>query len=132
MIDTSGVADAVRNLSQSVVRLLDTAADCGRAGAQQVVAAIQEERRHRIKVAAAAAAVVLSLLLAGLFAGIAVLAAFWGSHPVLAAALIGTSFLLLAAAATWILMNALRRPLTPADWVAQIMSLVGEYRASRR
>lgn len=126
------MGESARAFAQSVAKLVDTAADVGRAGLQQVSTAVREERKQRIRQVIAAGALLILLLLGVLFAGVAVLAAFWDTHPVLAASLVAAACLLLAAVAGALLWASLQRPSSPGDVMGQLVSLIADYRRPQR
>lgn len=110
-MDAAGVAGAAQQLTQSLVRLLDMAADYGRGVLERAEAEIEAERRYRIRQACCIGALVMLVPLFLLFTGVAVLIAFWETHRVVAAFSVAGGFLLLAVVAALLMRSRRPRPL---------------------
>lgn len=107
-MDAAGVAGAAQQLTQSLARLMEMAADYGRSMLERAEAEIAAEKRYRIRQACCIGALVILVPLALAFIGVAVLIAFWDTHRVAAAFAVAGGYMLLAAAAALVL--GMRRP----------------------
>lgn len=116
------VAQAARNLADSLARLKEDALGFGRGKVEGARNAARAEVRRRLTVFAGAIAGALFLLLAIVFAGVAVILAFADTHPALAAAGVAVAYLLLAGIAAWLMVRAHRR--RPKS-LGQVASLAG-------
>ncbi|MDQ2639623.1 MAG: hypothetical protein M3Y79_03445 [Pseudomonadota bacterium] len=107
-MDAAGVAGAAQQLTQSLARLMEMAADYGRGMLESAEAQIAAEKRYRIRQACCIGALVILVPLALMFIGVAVLIAFWDTHRVAAAFAVAGGYVLLAAVAALVL--GMRRP----------------------
>ena len=123
--------EAWSNLSQSLDRLAATATDFARGKLDGAADAMQAERKRRIWVTVSAAALLLWASTGALFAGVAIVAAFWDTHRVLATALVAAGFFVLAAAAFWVLYRKWRQRPTAFEWIAGILATVAQFRRPR-
>lgn len=110
-MDPAGVAGAAQQLTQSLVRMLDMAADYGRGMLERAEAEIAAERRYRIRQACCIGALVMLVPLVLVFTGVAVLIAFWETHRVVAAFAVAGGYLLLAVVAALLMRSRRPRPL---------------------
>ncbi len=130
-MDPAGIAAAAQQLAQSFGRLLDAAADYGRGMVDQVAAAAEAERRFRIRQLICVGAMATLVFLGVLFAGVAVVSAFWDTHRVVATASVAAGYLLLAAVAGWMYWSSRRQP--AEGWMGQVATLlIAEYLRRRR
>jgi len=107
-MDAAGVAGAAQQLTQSLARLMEMAADYGRGMLERAEAQIAAEKRYRIRQACCIGALVILVPLALMFIGVAVLIAFWDTQRVAAAFAVAGGYVLLAAVAALVL--GMRRP----------------------
>jgi hypothetical protein len=121
-------AAAASRLSGSIAQLAATATDYVGMRVEQMDSAIQVERRRWFWMALGTGAAVLLLGAALLFGGLAIVAIFRDSAPVLASVLVATGFLVLAAVAIAILWHRAHRPVTTTDRIARILALFLEGR----
>src|SRR5688572_1240707 len=98
MSSDAEVADAARNLADSLSRLKATTAGYGRGKLDGLRDTAGAEVRRRVLVLAAAGVLYVMVCLAMVFGGVAVVLAFRDTHPALAAAGVAATFLLMAVA----------------------------------
>jgi uncharacterized membrane protein YqjE len=120
--------DAANRLSASIARLAATAADYVGTRVEQMDGAIQDERRRWLWMALGTGAAALLLGAALLFGGLAIVASFRDTAPVLASVLVAGGFLVLAAITMAILWRRAHRPVTTTDRIARILALFLEGR----
>ncbi len=132
MTGEPGFAQAAANLSQSLARLMETVAGFARTRLDLLGGSMETERRRRMWLAFGTCALVLLLSFGTLFAGFAVVAAFWDTYRVLAAAAVAAGFFVLAGAVGWTLWAKRRRHPSALDWIAQLVALFAEYRRLMR
>lgn len=109
-MDPAGIAGAAQQLTQSLARLVELAADYGRGMLERAEAEIAAERRYRIRQACCIGALVVLVPLGLLFAGVAVLITFWDTHRVAAAFAVAGGYMLLAAVAALLMRSRRPRP----------------------
>jgi uncharacterized membrane protein YqjE len=120
------VVEAAGQLTRSVARLASSTADYLGARLDQLDAAIRAERRRWMWMLLGTGAMLLWLGVGSAFAGAAIVMAFQDSSRVLAAALVGTGFLVLAAACAVLLWHCMRREPSAAGHLARLLALVLE------
>lgn len=102
----------VRQLIGSVSGLLATAIDIGRTRLELLTVEFREELHRTARLLVLGAVAVLAAAAGVLFAGLAIIFAFWDTHRILAAVLVTTAFLGLAVVAALRVRSRLRaRPL---------------------
>lgn len=132
MSNEPDVAAAARQLSLSLAVLRDSVTGYARQKLDALGGSVEMERRRRLRVVASAVALAVLSGFALLFTGVAVIAAFWDTHRVIAAVSVAGGFLVLSAVAGWALWANRRRQPTAFDWLAQLVALFAEYRRLRR
>ena len=115
-------AEAFANLSRSVTRLAESTSAYTRARLGQAADTMQSESRRRMWLVLSAAAMLLWLTIGVVFAGVAIIAAFWDTHRVIASCSVAAGFFVLAGVAAWVLRRKWRQRPTVFDWAAGIMS----------
>lgn len=123
MSSDAKVADAARNLANSLSRLKATATGAGREKLDGLRNAAGNEVRRRVAMVAAALALYVLAFLAIVFGGVAVILAF-PAHPALAAGGVALFFLLLAAACVIVIVRAHRRRPGAAGMVVPLLGLL--------
>lgn len=126
------IAQAARQLSQSLSGLVESVAGYAQSGLDRLGGSLEAERRRRMRMLGSAVALIVLLWFGLLFAGLAVVAVFWETHRVIAIAAVAGGFFALAAVAGGVLWSTRRRQPSPYDWLAQLVSLFAEYRRLRR
>jgi len=106
--DSGRPAGPLRQLIASVSGLLATAIGIGRTRLELLSVEVREELNRTAELAVWAAVAVLAAGGGVLFAGLAVIFAFWDTHRILAAVLVTASYFLLAAVAGLIVRSRLR------------------------
>lgn len=124
----STMPEAVENLSASVSRLAQSASSYAQAKLNDAGELIQTETRRRMTVLFSACALLLWFSTALLFAGVAIVTAFWESHRVLASSAVAGGFLILAAIAAWVMADKMRQHPTTLDWIARLIALFARSR----
>lgn len=109
MAGEADVAQAARNLADSLARLKNDALGFGLGKLEDARDCARAEVRRRTIVAVGACAAVLFTVLAIVFAGVAVILAFADTHPALAATGVAVGYLLFAALAAGMMVRAHRR-----------------------
>lgn len=132
MAGEADVAQAARNLADSLARLKDDAVGFGRGKIEDAHHSAQAEVRRRIIMVAGACAALLFVVLAIVFAGVAVILAFADTHPALAAAGVTLAYLLLAGLAVWMMVRAHRRRPRTMGQVASLAGLLLKLRRAMR
>lgn len=132
MSNEPDVGEAAHRLGQSLGTLLDSASGFARAGLDAAGSGIRAGRRRRMTILISGGCLLFLLFLAALFAGFAVIAAFWETHRVLAISAVAGGYLLMAGMAGAILWANLRRRPTAIDWAAQLVPLVVAFWRQRR
>jgi uncharacterized membrane protein YqjE len=130
--DDTGVGQAARNLSESLARLMTIATMYGRDRLDTVKDSLEAERQQRTALVCSAAGLFLLLGLGSLFAGIAVILAFWSTHPAWAAALVAGVFLILAGAVAWYMSRLRRQVPSTFVWLASLVALSAQYLRAKR
>jgi threonine/homoserine/homoserine lactone efflux protein len=126
------VAQAARNLADSLARLKQDAVNFGVGKIEGARHSAEAEVRRRIVVVAGACAALLFIVLAIVFAGVAVILAFADTHPALAAAGVAVGYLLLAGLAAWLMARAHRRRPKALGQVASLAGLLLRLRRAVR
>jgi uncharacterized membrane protein YqjE len=117
------IGDAAGQLSCSVARLAQTASQYAHARLEQAEDAVTAEARRRLWLLVSAGAALLWLSTAALFAGFAIVAAFWETHRALAAAAVAAGFLVLAILAGWMLRAKWRQRPSLIEGLLQLLAL---------
>ncbi|HXC57951.1 MAG TPA: phage holin family protein [Steroidobacteraceae bacterium] len=117
------MGEAVGNFSCSIARLAQTASSYARERVNRADAAIEGESRRRLWVLLSALALLLWMSTGILFAGFAVIAAFWDTNRVIATASVATVFLALAAFAGWTLMRKWQQRPSVLEGLIQLLAL---------
>ena len=117
------IGEAAGQLSCSVARLAQTASNYAHARLEQAENAIDTEGRRRLWLLVSAGAVLLWVSTGVLFAGLAIVAAFWDTHRVLATAAVAAGFLVLAALAGWMLRAKWRQRPSVIEGLLQLLAL---------
>ena len=117
------MGEAVGNLSCSIAHLAQTASGYARERINQVNTAIEGESRRRLLVLFSACALLLWMSAGLLFAGFAIVAAFWDTNRVLATASVATGFLVLAAVAGWTLMRQWQQRPSVLEGLIQLLAI---------
>lgn len=117
------VGEAAGNLSCSVARLAQTASNFARARLDQAEATVETEARRRLWLLVSAGASLLWLSTGALFAGLAVVAAFWDTHRVLATASVAAGFFALALLAALLLLIKWRQRPSILGGLLQLLAL---------
>lgn len=120
------IREASGRLCRSLAQLADSTAGYVGARIDQADSTLQAERRRWLWIAMSASAALLCLGAAALFAGAAIVIAYWDSHPVLAVAAVSAGFLVLAATAGWVLWRFAHRRAPLAVRLAAYLALVLE------
>lgn len=131
MTEQVGFAEAANNLSRSLAQLAGTTAQYVRSGVERAEFRLLAERRRRVGILLSAVAVFLWLGVASLFAGFAIITAFWDTHRVLATAAVAGGFLALAAIAAWTFWWMACRRASAEDWITRLIFMFAEYRRWR-
>jgi uncharacterized membrane protein YqjE len=126
------MAEAAANLSHSLSRLAATTAEYVRTRVDQADDALANEGRRQLWILLSAGALLFSLVLATVFAGVAIVMAYRDSNPVLAAVAVAAAFLALAATAVWVLLVKLRQRPSALQWIVEIAALVAGFRRPTR
>jgi uncharacterized membrane protein YqjE len=126
------VAEAARNLSHSLAQLAETTKDYVRTQVGRADGAMHAESRRRLWLVLSAGAMLVALCIGALFAGAAIVIAWWDSHRVLSTALVAIGYLVLAGAAALVFHYQWRRRPSVMDWLAQIPALIGAIRQLHR
>jgi uncharacterized membrane protein YqjE len=124
----SGIAETLGSLSASIARLAQTASSYAQTRLSEADELVRIETRRRLNVLLSACGLMLGFSSALLFAGLAVVAAFWDTHRVLASALVASAFLLFAAVCGWLLLLKWRQRPTLLDWATRLFDLVSPTR----
>jgi hypothetical protein len=122
------VADAARKLSRSLANLADSTAGYVGERIDQIDSACRAERRRWVWMALSAAAALCWLVIATVFAALAIVAAYSGSSPVVAIAAVAGGFVLLSAGAGYLFWQLGRRRATLAGRVGRLATLFLEHR----
>lgn len=125
------VGQAASDLTHSLGRLVNTLGAYGQSRLREVNHAVTAEKRRWVARVVVALAALMLLFLGMLFAGAAVIIAFWDTHRVLAASLVGGGLLLLAGGAGWWLWYDLSRGPSVFDWAARMATLLLRWRRRR-
>lgn len=124
MSNRSGVADALGSLSASIARLAQSASCYAQSRLNEADELVRIEARRCLIVLLSACGLMLWFSFAVLFAGLAVVAAYWDTHRVLASALVATGFLLIAAMSGWLLLRKWRQRPSLRDWATRLFDLL--------
>lgn len=131
MSSDQSVADAARNLANSLSRLKATATGAGREKIEGMRKASGNEVRRRVVMVAAALALYVVGFLAIVFGAVAVILAF-PEHPALAAGGVALFFVLLAVACLIVIVRAHRRRPRAAGLVMPLLGMLIRARRSFR
>lgn len=118
------IGEAASRLSRSIAQLADTTAGYIGTRLNQLDCAIQAEQRRWFWMLLGSGAMLLWLGAGSVFAGLAIVMAFWESGRVLASALVAGGFLLLAAVTGVLLRQCMHRPPSAANRFARVLALV--------
>jgi uncharacterized membrane protein YqjE len=117
------LSEAFSNLCASLRQLAQTTSSYTSERLDQVDTAIEGESRRRLWVLLSACALLLWLNIGLLFAGLAILIAFWDTNRVIASASVAASFLALAALAGWTLARQWQRRHSILEGLVQLLAL---------
>lgn len=124
-------AEAAGNLSRSLERLAATAKAYARSQLDRAADSMQAEKRRRMWMLISGAAMLLWMTIGAVFAGMAIVVAFWETHRVPAIVAVAAGFFVLAGVAAWVLSRKWRQRPTAFEWIAGLLGMFAEYRRSR-
>jgi uncharacterized membrane protein YqjE len=118
------VAEAASDLSRSVSRLAQTACSLVHARLDDADDVINAESRRRLWLLISLGGLLLCSSAAALFTGVAIIAAYWDTHRVLATAGVAAGFLVFAVVAALVLRAKWRQRPSLLDWLLRLYSIL--------
>lgn len=126
------VAQAARNLADSLARLKADTAGFGRGKLEGLRDSASSELHRRLTVAIGACALLLLSFLGIVFGAVAIILAFGDTHPALAAAGVAGGFFLLAGLCAWLAVRAHRLRPKAMGRVASVAGMLLRMRRAMR